>query len=129
MKICLLHKAKIAILSRSSTLTEVEVKDMVHVKEVVVAMATKIKANNISILMMHKDQMQVVVDSPEARGRGCKKFHRNNADNDNKECWGCAETGHFERDYPSKNQSGRRQQNNYASTSRNTDDSERLFVM
>ena len=30
---------------------------------------------------------------------------------------------------PSKRQGDRRQQNNYASTSRSTDDSERLFVM
>ncbi|MCO5553272.1 hypothetical protein L7F22_006793 [Adiantum nelumboides] len=37
--------------------------------------------------------------------------------------------GNLERDCPSRNQGGRRQQNNYASTSRNVDDSERLFVM
>lgn len=41
----------------------------------------------------------------------------------------CGGMGHFERDCLSRHQGDRRQQNNYASTSRNTVDIERLFVM
>ena len=69
MKIHLLHKAEIAVLSRSSTLTEVEVEDVVQVKDVVVAVATKIKASNSSSSqMMRRDQTVVDVDIPEAGG-------------------------------------------------------------
>ena len=70
MKMHLLHKAKIAVLSRFSTLTEVEVKDVVQVKDVVVAVAvaTKIKANINSNQGMCRDQTLVDEDSPEAGG-------------------------------------------------------------
>ena len=62
-----LHKVEI-IQSRCSTLTEVEVEDVVQVKDEVVAVATKIKASNSSISMMRRDQTHVVVDSSEAGG-------------------------------------------------------------
>ena len=68
VKMHLLHKAKIAVLSRFSTLTEVEVKDVVQVKDVVVAVATKIKANINSNQAMRRDQTLVDEDSPEAGG-------------------------------------------------------------
>ncbi|MCO5611286.1 hypothetical protein L7F22_065538 [Adiantum nelumboides] len=46
------------------------------------------------------------------RGRGSQRGHRNfqknNADNENRECWSCGGTSHFERDCPSRNQGGRR---------------------
>ena len=61
-------QGKIAVLSRFSTLTEVEVKDVVQVKDVVVAVATKIKANINSNQAMRRDQTLVDEDSPEARG-------------------------------------------------------------
>ena len=55
VKIHLLHKAEIVVLSRSSILTEVEVEHVVQVKDVVVAVATRIKANSNSSQMMHRD--------------------------------------------------------------------------
>ena len=68
MKIHLLHKAEIVALSRSSTLTEVEVEDVVQVKDMVMAMATRIKASSNSSQMMRRDQTIVDVDSSEAGG-------------------------------------------------------------
>ena len=69
MKMHHLHKVEIAILSRSSTLTKVEVEDMVQVKDVVVAVVTKIKANSSSSSqMMCRDRIIMDEDSPEARG-------------------------------------------------------------
>ena len=68
VKIHLLHKAEIAVQSRSSTLTEVEVEDVVQVKDVVVAVATRIKASSNSSQMMHRNQTIVDVDSPKAGG-------------------------------------------------------------
>ena len=43
----LLHKAE-TVLSRSSTQIEIEGEDAVHVKDVVVAVATRIKVSNSS---------------------------------------------------------------------------------
>ena len=56
------------------------------------------------------------------RGRG--NFNRNYANNNGPRCWNCGRTGHLERDCRDK-----RQQNNYASTSKNADEPERLLVM
>ena len=66
MKIHLLHKAEIVVLSRSSTLTEVEVEDVVQVKDVVVTVATRIRASSSSSSsqMMRRDQTIVDGDSP-----------------------------------------------------------------
>ena len=54
MKIHLLHKVEIAVLSRSSTLTEVEAEDVAQVKDVVVAVATRTKASSSINQMMHR---------------------------------------------------------------------------
>ena len=67
MKIHLLHKAE-TVLSRSSTQTEVEVEDVVQVKDVVEAVATRIKASSNNRIMMRRVQTLVDVDSPEAGG-------------------------------------------------------------
>ena len=69
----ILHKAK-TVLSRSSTLAEaeveVEVEDVVQVKdEAVVVVVTTTKINNSIIQMMHRDLTLVVdVDNIEAGG-------------------------------------------------------------
>ena len=65
----ILHKAK-TVLSRSSTLAEVEVEDVVQVKdEVMVVVVTTTKINNNRIQMMHRDLTLVVdVDNIEAGG-------------------------------------------------------------
>ena len=68
VKIHLLHKAEIAVLSRSSTLTEVEVEDVVQVKDVVVAVATRIKTSSNNSQMICKDRIIVDGDNPEAGG-------------------------------------------------------------
>ena len=62
-----LHKVEI-IQSRCSTLTEVEVEDVVQVKDEVVAVVTKTKASSSSTSTMRRDQTHVVVDSSEAGG-------------------------------------------------------------
>ena len=75
MKMHCLHKEEIVILSRSSTLTEVEVEDVVQVKDVVVAVATRIKASSsINNQMMHRDQTIVDGDSPPEAGEEIAKI-------------------------------------------------------
>ncbi|MCO5591274.1 hypothetical protein L7F22_045255 [Adiantum nelumboides] len=74
-------------------------------------------------------ETRVAKDRGKGSQRGRINFQRHNADNENRESWSCGGTGHFERDSPSRNQGGKRQQNNYGSTSKNVDDLERLFVM
>ena len=49
MKMHLLHKVETIIISRVSTQTKVEVEDVVQVKDVVVAVATKIKASSSAV--------------------------------------------------------------------------------
>ena len=69
MKMHHLHKAEIAIMSMSFTLTKVEVEDVVQVKDMAVAVATRIKASNSSnSQMMRRDLIIMDGDSPEAGG-------------------------------------------------------------
>ena len=72
VKIHLLHKAEIVVLRRSSILTEVEVEDVVQIQDVVVAVATGIKASSSNSQMMRKDQTIIDGDSPEVGGEVAK---------------------------------------------------------
>ena len=67
MKILHHHRAEIA-LNRPSTQTEVEVEVVVQAKDVVVVVATRIKASSNISQMMHRGQMHVEEEIIEAGG-------------------------------------------------------------
>ncbi|WP_139158356.1 DDE-type integrase/transposase/recombinase, partial [Enterobacter cloacae complex sp. GF14B] len=64
------------------------------------------------------------------RGRGAGSSRQQHTP-DSRGCWTCGERGHMSRDCPKGKASRKREQGNYASTSRDADDSknERMFVM
>ncbi len=66
----IIHKAK-TVLRRSSTLAEVEVEDVVQVKDEVMVVTTT-KINNSRIQMMHRD-LTLVVDADSIEAGGVKE--------------------------------------------------------
>ena len=123
------HKAEIGP-NRPSTLTKVEVEVVVQAKDKVVAVVTKTKASNKISLMMDKCPMYVEEEIKEARGfKEVAKVSSKTMQEMIAENAGIVVEQVITNECPSRSQGDRRQQGNYASTSRNTDDLDRLFVM
>ena len=104
-------------------------------EEVEVVDAVKVVAK-ISLMVHNKIRAKRPVSRQQSQGRGSQRGpgagpNRQQNAADNRECWGCGEKGHMQRDSPKGKASGKKEQGNYASTSRDASEgrSERMFVI